>query len=98
MAIHQRDRNFHRYLAEIEIDVIPLKFIRDITCHLEDGSSVTLSEGDFNPDDIENNHTENVLRNLDYFDNVIDVKIRIDYTRVEEIVSATVSTMLDRSE
>ena len=95
MAIYQRDRTFHQLFSEIEVDIIPMKFIRDITCHLDDGTKVILDTSDFPGDDVDSNHLENLIKHLDFYDNLTDLQIRINYDLVEENVNIAVSKMLD---
>lgn len=94
MAIYQRDRDFHQIFADIDVDVIPLKFIRDVTCYLNDGSTVILSENDFTEDERAKGNLETLIRNISFYDQVADLKIRIDYGRVEKDVVIEVGKML----
>jgi hypothetical protein len=94
MAIYQRDRDFHQIFADIDIDVIPLKFIRDVTCYLHDGTTVVLCEDDFTEDERTEGNLETLIRNISFYDQVNDLKIRIDYGRVEEFVHIDVNKIL----
>lgn len=95
MAIYERDRDFKRIFNEIEVGVIPLRFIRDIVCYLNDGSEVTLDEEDIkkagDADDV-----ESLIRELHFFEMLTDLRIRIDYARVEEDVDGEVAKILKR--
>lgn len=93
MAIYQRDRDFHRIFSEIDVDVIPLKFIKDITCHLNDGTKVVLNESDFRGEP-EGNDLESLIKKLDFYDELSDLKIRINYDRVEQDVGCEVAKIL----
>lgn len=94
MAIYQRDRDFHTLFAEIEVDVIPLKFVREVVCHLNDGKKVVLTETDFTVEDLEMKDLESMIRDLPFYEQMRDLSIRIDYNLVEKAVSKKVSTML----
>jgi len=96
MAIYQRDRDFHRLFADIDINVVPLKFVREIVCHLGDGSKVVLGESDFTQDDMEHNDIENLVRNLSFYDRLVDLSISINYDRVEDKTRADVDKILSK--
>jgi len=93
MAIYQRDRNFHQIFTEIDIDVIPLKFIRDITCYLTDGRKVVLDEKDFQ-NKSDDKDLETLIKNLGFYEQMSDLQIRINYDRVEKDVEADVARLL----
>jgi hypothetical protein len=94
MAIYQRDRDFHQIFADIDVDVIPLKFVRDVTCYLNDGSTVILKEADFTEDERTKGNLETLIKNISFYEQVADLKIRIDYGRVEQDVVVEVEKML----
>jgi hypothetical protein len=94
MTIYQRDRDFHQIFADINIDVIPLKFIQDVTCYLHDGTTVVLCGDDFTEDERTEGNLEALIRNISFYDQVNDLKIRINYGRVEEFVSIDVDKIL----
>lgn len=93
MAIYQRDRNFRSIIDEIEVETIPLKFVRDITCYLHDGSKIILEQSDFEKVNNTDN-LENLIKDLDFFEMLSDLKIRIDFGKVEEDVSDQVTNIL----
>jgi hypothetical protein len=86
MAIYQRDREFHRLISEIAVDVVPLRFVRDITCVLGDGTKVVINECDFADEADRGEHIEQLLRNLSFYEDLCDLQIRINYDKVEENV------------
>ena len=98
MAIYQKDRDFHRLFSEIDIDVVPLKFVRDITCILGDGTKVVLNEGDFKTEADQGEHIEQLLRALSFYENMTDLQIRINYDRVEEHVGVDVGNILNKQD
>lgn len=93
MAIYQRDRDFHRLFAEIDVDVIPLKFIKDITCHLNDGTQVILDQDDFKNEGGDGD-LEMLIKNLEFYEHLADLKIRINYDLVESEVGSDVARIL----
>ena len=96
MAIYQRDREFHRLISEIAVDVVPLKFVRDITCVFGDGTKVVITEDDFALEAEQGAHIEQLLRNLSFYEDMCDLHIRINYARVEEHVSLDVENILKK--
>ena len=99
MAIYQRDRDFHKIFSEIDIDVVPLKFIKDITCVLSDGRHIVLDEDDLREADEGNgDDLENLIRQLDFYENLSDLRIRIDYDLVQRNVGADVDKILSKRE
>ena len=94
MAIYERARDFQKIFNEIEIGIIPLKFVQDITCFLSDGTKVVLDEQDFNSNGVEINHIEHLLKSLDFYDILTDLQIRINYDRVESDVDDEVAKIL----
>lgn len=94
MAIYQRDRNFHKIFAEIDVAVIPLKFIKDVTCYLSDGRKIVLDGTDFDDTEIDDD-LEKLIKDLDFYENLTDLKIRIDYGRVEKDVENEVEKLLN---
>lgn len=99
MAIYQRDRDFQQIFAEIDIDVVPLKFIKDITCVLSDGRKIVLDEDDLREADEDNsNDLENLIKQLDFYGELSDLNVRINYDLVEKRVEADVDRILSKRE
>jgi hypothetical protein len=96
MAIYQRDRDFHQMFADIEVDVVPLRFVKDITCHLNDGTKVVLHESDFTQEELETGDIETIIRGLHFYDSLTDLQVRIDYDRVEKDVVIDVDILLNK--
>jgi hypothetical protein len=95
MAIYQRDRDFQNLFSQIEVDVIPIKFIQDVTCILKDGNKVVLDKSDFAFESENAGDLESILKNLPFYDELQDLSIRIDYNLVESEVEAEVNTILE---
>lgn len=99
MAIYQRDREFLRIFSEIDIDVVPLRFIKDITCVLSDGRHIVLDEKDLREADEGNvDDLEHLIKQLDFYEDLSDLRIRIDYGLVERDVGADVNKILSKRE
>jgi hypothetical protein len=98
MAIYQRDRDFHKIFSEISIDVVPLRFIKNITCLLEDGRQVVLDEFALREaDQGEADDLENLIKTLDFYEDLSDLQIRIDYELVERDVDDRVRDLLKKA-
>lgn len=94
MAIFQRDRDFHRIFSEINVSVIPLKYIKTITCYLRNGTKVTIAESDIVANDCLD--LESMIKTLDFYESVADIKININYDLVEREVTIEVDRILAR--
>lgn len=98
MAIYQRDRDFNRIFSEINIDVVPLRFIKNITCLLDDGTQVVLDEETLREADEGNtDDLERLIKKLDFYETLSDLQIRIDYDLVERDVDDRVRDILKRA-
>lgn len=98
MAIYQRDRDFNKIFSEITIDVVPLRFIKNITCLLEDGTQVVLDEETLREADEGNtDDLEKLIKKLDFYETLSDLQIRIDYDLVERDVDDRVRDILRRA-
>jgi len=94
MAIYQRDRDFYRLFSQIDIDVVPLKFVKTITCILGDGSKIVLHQSDFSEQAEQGQHTAQLINSLSFHERMTDVGIHIDYNRVQESVVLKVTNLL----
>ncbi len=92
MAIYERDRDFQKIFSQINVDVVPVKFIQDITCYLSDGSKIVLDQTDFRDD--QDSDLEKIIRDLEFYEMLTDLKIRIDYEKVEQDVGNEVAKIL----
>lgn len=97
MAIYQRERDFQKIFSEIDIDVVPLRFVKDITCILSDGRKVVLDEHDLREADEGNiDDLENLIKQLDFYEHLSDLNIRINYDKVEQDVGTDVENILNK--
>jgi len=98
MAIYQRDRDFNKIFSEINIDIVPLRFIKEITCLLDDGTQVVLDETILREaNQGETDDLEKLIKNLDFYESLSDLQIRIDYDLVERDVDNHVKNLLKRA-
>lgn len=93
MAIYTRERNFNRIIEDLNVNTIPLKFIKDITCLLTDGKELVLTKADFIKSKSES--LESLIENLGLDSVLADLKIRVDFGKVEEDVKEQVTNLLD---
>lgn len=94
MAIYQRDRDFRNLFSDINVNVIPLRFVHDVTFYLADGSKVTYDDTHFKTEDLNLNDLESVIRDLDFYEDLSDLSIRINYGLVEKDVNRDVAKIL----
>lgn len=95
MAIYQRDRDFHKIFSEIELNIIPVKCVKELVFYLEDGSQVTMNSNDLDTHDTEKYHVESLIKDLNFQDQMVNLRVRIDYDRVEEQVNTEVNKILN---
>ena len=96
MAIYQRDRDFHKLFSEINVDIIPLRFIQDITCYLNNGKKIVLDATDLQDPKIKSEHLEGLIKDLEFYELISDLSVRIDYGLVEADVEMEVNKLLNR--
>ncbi len=94
MAIYQKERHFQSIIRELDVETIPTRFVKDITCYLRDGSVFTLTNDEFCGVDSATDNIENVVKDLEFFNLLADLKIQIDYDKVEKDVIVLVEQML----
>ena len=94
MAIYRRDRHFQNMMNDIEVETIPLRFVRNINCVLQDGTTVVLGQGDF--DENCKQDLESMIKDLEFFDAISDLRISIDFDKVEADVEEHVTQILKR--
>lgn len=94
MAIYRRDRHFQNMMSEIEVETIPLRFVRNVNCVLHDGTTVVLGQSDFDEDCKED--LESMIKDLEFFEAISDLRISIDFDKVEADVSEHVTQILKR--
>ena len=76
MAIYQRDRNFYKLFSEINVDIIPVRFIQDITCYLNNGTKLVMDESDLASHNAESDHLEGLIKELAFFEHISDLSVR----------------------
>lgn len=91
MAIYRRKRTLQNLISDIDVDVIPLEFVKNVKCVLQDGTTVVLDQPELekeSPTDV-----ETMIQGLTFFDSIADLHIQIDFDRVEEDVEQKVSKL-----
>jgi hypothetical protein len=100
MGIKKRDRSFENIVREINIDVMPVDYIDELTLILADNTRVT-----FDGDDL--NKIENVLQFIkmvaaeleeEHGEEVEKVEIGINYSALENDVNEKVKKLLNKDD
>jgi hypothetical protein len=94
MAIYKRERSFNNILKEISVLKVPLQFVSMIKCQLRCGDLVEFNKQDF--EESEATDVECMIRNWEFYDQIEDFQIRIDFSKVEKDVDVEVSKLLDK--
>lgn len=98
MAIYHRERHFQSIINDLDVETIPIRFIKDVTCDLRDGTTVVLQQEDLKGKSLTSRNIEAIVKDLDFFDMLEDLKIRIDFEKVEVDVVREVSDLLDQKD
>jgi hypothetical protein len=94
MAIYQRNRGFQAIIDELEVNTIPIRFVRELICFLKDGRVFEFKRFE-TVDDLDTD-LETFLKALDFFDELADLKIHIDYEKVEIDVNDQVTEIFKK--
>jgi hypothetical protein len=91
MAIHKRQRQFQKLFGEIIIETIPLKFVRDITCNLDNGTTIVIGKDEIRRSSEKFNSVEEYIQSLEFFSILSDLRIRPDFSKVEKDIESQLS-------
>lgn len=97
MAIHRNERRFQKIFSEIDINIVPVKFVKDVTCSLQNGNEIVLKAADLTNKTADDN-LETVIRQLEFYDKLSELKIRINYELVEREVDEQVKILLNQTQ
>lgn len=91
MAIHRRDRSFSKILDEVDVESIPVHFIKRLKLTLIDGRTVVIDKDDLQRVDT----IEELLMASSYVGEIVDMGIELDYDGIEEDVTDQVNRLLN---
>ena len=91
MAIFRRDRSFAKIIDEVELETIPVHFIKRLRLYCEDGTAFI-----FEKEDLEKVESiEQILLTVNISQPITDMNIELDYDGIEEDVTQNVNKLLN---
>ncbi len=94
MAIFRRDRSFSKIMNEVDVESIPVHFIKRLKLYLTDSTIVTIEKDDLQKVD----SIEELLIQCNFVHQVMDMSIELDYDGIEEDVTDQVTKLLNYKE
>ena len=91
MAIFRRDRSFSKIMNEVDVESIPVHFIKRLKISLVDGSQVIIDHDELQK--VES--IESLLIASDFVSEIVDMAIELDYDGIEEDVTDQVNRLLN---
>jgi hypothetical protein len=92
MAIHKKDRKFSKIMDDVELETIPAGFVKKLTITLEDDSEINIDREDLEEVDT----LESFLVNMDFGDEVANIRVELDFTEIERLVTENVRSIFDK--
>ena len=92
MAISRRDRSFSKIINEVDVETIPVHFIRSLKLHLDDGSVIIIDQDELEKCD----SIEELLLHSNVASQIVDMNIELDYDLIESDVTEKVNNLLNK--
>ena len=94
MAISRRDRSFSKIINEVDVETIPVHFIKRLKLSLDDGSLYIIEQ-----DEVQKaSSIEELLMSMAIASQIIDMSIELDYDGIELDVTEKVTNLLNKDE
>ena len=94
MAISRRDRSFSKIINEVDVETIPVHFIKRLKLSLDDGSLYIIEQ-----DEVQKaSSIEELLMSMAIASQIIDMSIELDYEGIELDVTEKVTNLLNKDE
>jgi hypothetical protein len=94
MAIYRRDRSFDNILRDVIADELPFRYVRHLEVELENGNVINWLKEDLEGFD---NVAQVLAMNEGLLDNIVDIRIEVDFNDIEDDVSSRVSSLLGKN-
>lgn len=91
MAIFRRDRSFSKIINEVDVESIPVHFIKRLKITLFDGTIITIDRDELQK--VES--IESLLMSSNFVHEMMDMSIELDYDGIEEDVTDQVNRLLN---
>lgn len=93
MAIYQREREFNDILEEVEINTIPLRFVRSLRCVFQNGSTVLIDSEDLTDEDLNTKDVESLIKEQPFYESLEDLQIKLNRVAIERDTTDIVETI-----
>ena len=93
MAIYRRDRSFDNILRDVIADELPFRYVRHLEVELENGGAISWRKEDLEGFD---SVAQVLAMNESLLDNIVDIRIEVDFGDIEDDVSARVQSLLGK--
>ncbi len=94
MAISRRDRSFSKIINEVDVEKVPVHFIKRLKLSLDDGSLYIIEQ-----DEVQKaSSIEELLMSMAIASQIIDMSIELDYDGIELDVTEKVTNLLNKDE
>lgn len=93
MAIYQRNRDFNQILNTVEINTVPLRFIRTLKCVFQNGSTVLIEKEDLAEEDLATKDVKTLIKEQPFYESLEDLEIKINHVEVERFVTDSVEAI-----
>jgi hypothetical protein len=94
MAIYRRDRSFDNILRDVIADELPFRYVRHLEVELENGNVINWLKEDLEGFD---SVAQVLAMNEGLLDNIVDIRIEVDFNDIEDDVSSRVSSLLGKN-
>ena len=94
MAISRRDRSFSKIINEVDVETIPVHFIKRLKLFLDDGSIIVIDQEEVQKVD----SIEELLMSLHVASQITDMSIELDYDLIETDVTEQVTNLLNKDD
>lgn len=91
MAIFRRDRSFSKIFDEVDVETIPVHFIKQVRFIMDDNTEIIIDQDEMQKVD----SIEQLILGGSFRGNIVDMHIQLDYDSIEKDVTDNVNKLLN---
>lgn len=91
MAIFRRDRSFSKIFDEVDVETIPVHFIKQVRFIMDDNTEIIIDHEEMQKVD----SIEQLVLGGSLNGTIVDMQIQLDYDSIEQDVTSNVSKLLN---
>lgn len=91
MAIFRRDRSFSKIFDEVDVETIPVHFIKQVRFIMDDNTEIIIDHEEMQKVD----SIEQLILGGSLSGNIVDMQIQLDYDSIEKDVTSNVNKLLN---